>query len=53
LQRERAKYKELLLNAQNDLSNKKAFNEKENDYKMQQENSYQQIVEEKSKLIAV
>lgn len=53
MQRERVKYKELLLNAQNDLSNKKAFTDKENDYKIQQENSYQQIVEEKSKLIAV
>ena len=53
MQRERVKYKELLVNAQNDLANKKANSEKENDFKIQQDNSYQQLVEEKSKLIAV
>ena len=42
------------MNAQNDLSNVKSQNGKENEFKIQQqENSYQQVVEEKSKLIAV
>ena len=51
-QREKAKYKELLSNAQNDLLNTKTTLEKETEYKTKQENTYQQIIEEKRNLLA-
>lgn len=51
-QREKAKYKELLANAQNDLLNTKTTLEKEAEFKQRQESSYQQIVEEKRNLLA-
>ena len=52
MQKERTKYKELLANAQSDLANTKSFLEKETETKTKHESSYQQMVEEKSKLIA-
>jgi len=53
LQRERAKYKNLLANAQNDLSTTKSFIEKENENKSKHEVTHQQITEENSKLKAM
>jgi hypothetical protein len=50
LQKERNKYKELLASAQNELNISKTLIEKENEQKSHQENSYKQIVAEKSKL---
>lgn len=51
-QREKAKYKELLANAQNDLTNTKTTLEKETEFKTKQESSIQQIIEEKRNLLA-
>lgn len=51
-QREKTKYKDLLANAQSDLINTKTSLEKEAEFKNKQENSYQQIIEEKRNLLA-
>ena len=52
LQKERAKYKDLLADAQNDLNMTKSLMERENDLKQSREQSYQQAIDEKTKLMA-
>jgi hypothetical protein len=51
MQRERAKFKELLSNTQNELLTTKNQVEKESESKTRQDFSYQEILEEKSRLI--
>ena len=53
LQRERVKYKNLLANAQSDLSTTKSFIEKEQETKSKHDTSHQQLTEENRKLIAM
>lgn len=50
LQKERAKYKDLLANAQNDLNMTKSMMERENDLKQSRELSFQQVMDEKTRL---
>ena len=50
MQRERAKYKDLLSNAQYDLTNTRNIIEKETELKMKQDVGYQQYMEETSRL---
>lgn len=50
LQKERAKYKDLLANAQNDLNVTKSIMERENDLKQTREHSLQQMMDEKARL---
>jgi hypothetical protein len=52
LQRERAKYKDLLNNAQYDFSGAKKMTEKENDLRLRQDANYHQYLEEKNKLMS-
>jgi hypothetical protein len=51
MQKERARFKELLANAHNELNNTKSLIEKENESKTKQDLSFQEILEEKSKLL--
>ena len=46
------KYKNLLANAQNDLTNTKSTLDKENDSKFKKEATNQNLIEENSKLVA-
>ncbi len=52
MQKERAKYKDLLLNAQNDLNDVRAQIENESEFKSKQESTLQELLEEKSKLVS-
>jgi hypothetical protein len=51
MQKERARFKELLANAHNELNNTKSLIEKENEIKTKHDLSFQEILEEKSKLL--
>ena len=53
MQRERSKYKELLTNAQNELNSTKSFLEKESEYKLKNESSFQQMSEERARLVSL
>lgn len=52
MQREKTKYKDLLANAQIDLSTTKTLFEKETEFKTKQESSYHLMAEENTRLIA-
>jgi hypothetical protein len=53
LQKERAKYKDLLSNVQSDMKNTKTQKEKEAEQiRSKHDSTFQQIFEEKSKLMA-
>lgn len=52
MQKERAKYKDMLANAQNDLNMTKSMMERENDLKKSRELSFQQVMDEKTRLQA-
>lgn len=52
MQRERVKYKNLLANAQNDLTNTKLILDKENESKTKKDAANDHLIEENSKLVA-